>query len=56
MKTEQLAFLIEILKTPGLSFPIDKCKVAYETQEALAVEWQRASETQAPPAAPPKGG
>lgn len=32
------------MNTNGLNFPIEKCKLAYETLVALRVEWQRAVE------------
>lgn len=55
MNAEQLAFLLELIKTPGLNFPLEKCKLAYQTQEALTAQWQKAVEAEresadAPPA------
>lgn len=48
MTADQLAFLLELLNTPGLRVPIDQCKVAHETQEALKAEWQKAVEAEKP--------
>lgn len=46
LSAEQFAFLIELMQTKGLLFPADKCKLAYQTQEALSAQWQRAVEAE----------
>lgn len=41
LNREQAAFLLELLDTPGIAFPIAKCRVASETYEVLEQIAQR---------------
>lgn len=34
---EQAAFLLEMMQTKGIVFPLERCRIAAETQDALLV-------------------
>lgn len=35
------------MDTPGITVPVPKCKLVYETHEALTAAWQKAVEAEA---------
>lgn len=48
LKKEHLNFLLELLQTKGLAFPLDKTRIAADTLDALNAEMEKATRPKSP--------